>query len=168
MSTELKQVNKLKKTSRRNENLNDTQFVERLIKISRVTKVTKDSNKLSIRKFATKRVRIIAFALIPTLLIGGTARALEPTNGVLTFEQCMAMVESTRAVDTATKSSVVLETFRKLSGYGVNGYVCKTAYDESKKQTQKAKTPLEVAFWSALMLACGAALALHAEGVLNK
>lgn len=124
----------------------------------------KDSNKISIRKFATKRVRIIAFALIPTLFIGGTASALEPTNSVLTFEQCMALVESR----TATKGSVALEIFRKLSGYGVNGYVCKVAYDESKKQTQKAKTPLEVAFWSALMLACGAAIGLHADGVLNK
>ena len=123
----------------------------------------KDSNKISIRKFATKRVRIIAFALIPTLFIGGTASALEPTNSVLTFEQCMALVES----NTATKGSVGLEIFRKLSGYGVNGYVCRAAYEESKKQTQKAKTPLEVAFWSALMLACGAALALHADGVLS-
>ena len=124
----------------------------------------KDSNKISIRKFATKRVRIIAFALIPTLFIGGTASALEPTNSVLTFEQCMALVESR----TATKGSVALEIFRKLSGYGVNGYVCKAAYEESKKQTQKAKTPLEVAFWSALMLACGAAIGLHADGVLKK
>ena len=128
----------------------------------------KDSNKLSIRKFATKRVRIIAFALIPTLFIGGTASALETTNSVLTFEQCMALVESTGVVDTAAKGSVVLETFRKLSGYGMNGYFCKAAYDESKKQTQKAKTRLEVVFWSALMFACGAATALHAEGVLNK
>ena len=128
----------------------------------------KDCNKVSIRKFATKRARIIAFALIPTLFIGGTARALEPTNSLLTFEQCMAVVESTCAVDTVNKGSVALEIFRKLSGYGVNGYVCKAAYDESKKQTQKAKTPLEVAFWSALMLACGAALALHADGVLSK
>ena len=48
MSTELKQVNKLKKTSRRNENLND-KFIERLIKISRVTKVTKGGKKLSFR-----------------------------------------------------------------------------------------------------------------------
>ena len=31
MSTELKQVNKLKKTSRRNENLNDNKFIERLL-----------------------------------------------------------------------------------------------------------------------------------------
>ena len=124
----------------------------------------KDCNKISVRKFATKRVRIIAFALIPTLFIGGTASALEPTNSVLTFEQCMALVES----NTATKGSVGLEIFRKLSGYGVNGYVCRAAYEESKKQTQKAKTPLEVAFWSALMLACGAALALHADGVLSK
>lgn len=127
----------------------------------------KDSNKISIRKFATKRVRILAFALLPTLFIGGTASA-EPTNSVLTFEQCMSLVESTCAVDTATKGSGVLETFRKLSGYGVNGYVCKAAYDESKKQAQKAKKPLEVAFWSALMLACGFALGLHAEGALNK
>jgi small subunit ribosomal protein S5 len=49
MSTELKQVNKLKKTSRRNENLNDAKFIERLIKISRVTKVTKGGKKLSFR-----------------------------------------------------------------------------------------------------------------------
>ena len=49
MSTELKQVNKLKKTSRRNDNLNDTKFIERLIKISRVTKVTKGGKKLSFR-----------------------------------------------------------------------------------------------------------------------
>ena len=49
MSTELKQVNKLKKTSRRNESLSDTKFIERLIKISRVTKVTKGGKKLSFR-----------------------------------------------------------------------------------------------------------------------
>jgi len=49
MSTELKQVNKLKKTGRRNDNLNDNKFVERLIKISRVTKVTKGGKKLSFR-----------------------------------------------------------------------------------------------------------------------
>ena len=49
MSTELKQVNKLKKTSRRNDNLNDAKFIERLIKISRVTKVTKGGKKLSFR-----------------------------------------------------------------------------------------------------------------------
>ena len=48
MSTELKQVNKLKKTPRRNENQND-KFIERLIKISRVTKVTKGGKKLSFR-----------------------------------------------------------------------------------------------------------------------
>ena len=49
MSTELKQVNKLKKTFRRNENLNDNKLIERLIKISRVTKVTKGGKKLSFR-----------------------------------------------------------------------------------------------------------------------
>lgn len=48
MSAELKQVNKLKKTSRRNNNLNE-KFIERLIKISRVTKVTKGGKKLSFR-----------------------------------------------------------------------------------------------------------------------
>ena len=37
MSTDLKQVNKLKKNSRRIENGNDQKFVERLIKISRVS-----------------------------------------------------------------------------------------------------------------------------------
>nr|YP_010215536.1 ribosomal protein S5 [Thalassiosira nordenskioeldii]UBQ35017.1 ribosomal protein S5 [Thalassiosira nordenskioeldii] len=49
MSTELKQVNKLKKTSRRNGNSNDEKFIERLIKIGRVTKVTKGGKKLSFR-----------------------------------------------------------------------------------------------------------------------
>ena len=49
MSAELKQVNKLKKTSRRNANSNDTTFIERLIKISRATKVTKGGKKLSFR-----------------------------------------------------------------------------------------------------------------------
>ena len=49
MSTELKQVNKLKKTQRRNEHGNDTKFIERLIKISRVTKVTKGGKKMSFR-----------------------------------------------------------------------------------------------------------------------
>jgi small subunit ribosomal protein S5 len=49
MSTELKQVNKLKKTPRRNGNVNDDKFIERLIKISRVTKVTKGGKKLSFR-----------------------------------------------------------------------------------------------------------------------
>ena len=49
MSTELKQVNKLKKTPRRNDNRNDDKFIERLIKIGRVTKVTKGGKKLSFR-----------------------------------------------------------------------------------------------------------------------
>jgi len=48
MSTDLKQVNKLKKNSRRGDN-NDPKFVERLIKIGRVTKVTKGGKKLSFR-----------------------------------------------------------------------------------------------------------------------
>ena len=49
MSTDLKKINKLKKNSRRIENGNDQKFVERLIKISRVSKVTKGGKKLSFR-----------------------------------------------------------------------------------------------------------------------
>jgi len=49
MSTDLKQVNKVKKNSRRSENSMDLKFVERLIKIGRVTKVTKGGKKLSFR-----------------------------------------------------------------------------------------------------------------------
>ena len=49
MSTDLKQVNKEKKNSRRTDNINDQKFMERLIKISRVSKVTKGGKKLSFR-----------------------------------------------------------------------------------------------------------------------
>ena len=49
MSTDLKQVNKLKKNPRRNERNNEPKFVERLIKIGRVSKVTKGGKKLSFR-----------------------------------------------------------------------------------------------------------------------
>ena len=49
MNTDLKQVNKLKKNSRRADQKNDQKFVERLIKISRVSKVTKGGKKLSFR-----------------------------------------------------------------------------------------------------------------------
>jgi len=49
MSTDLKQVNKLKKNPRRNEKNNEPRFVERLIKIGRVSKVTKGGKKLSFR-----------------------------------------------------------------------------------------------------------------------
>ena len=49
MSTDLKQVNKSKKTSQRNDNSSESKFVERLIKISRVSKVTKGGKKLSFR-----------------------------------------------------------------------------------------------------------------------
>ena len=49
MSTDLKQVNKVKKKSRRNDNRNEPKFTERLIKISRVSKVTKGGKKLSFR-----------------------------------------------------------------------------------------------------------------------
>ena len=49
MSNDLKEVNKLKKNSRRLENTNEPKFVERLIKISRVSKVTKAGKKLSFR-----------------------------------------------------------------------------------------------------------------------
>jgi len=50
MSSELKKINKLKKSSRRSNNhTQETKFVERLIKISRVSKVTKGGKKLSFR-----------------------------------------------------------------------------------------------------------------------
>ena len=49
MSNDLKKVNKLKKNNRRTNNLPETKFVERLIKISRVSKVTKGGKKLSFR-----------------------------------------------------------------------------------------------------------------------
>ena len=44
MSTDLKKINK--KNSRRNNNVQESKFVERLIKISRVSKVTKGGKKL--------------------------------------------------------------------------------------------------------------------------
>jgi small subunit ribosomal protein S5 len=46
MSSDLKKINKLKKNSRR---IQEPKFVERLIKISRVSKVTKGGKKLSFR-----------------------------------------------------------------------------------------------------------------------
>jgi len=49
MNTDLQQVNKVKKKMRRNDNRNETKFTERLIKISRVSKVTKGGKKLSFR-----------------------------------------------------------------------------------------------------------------------
>jgi small subunit ribosomal protein S5 len=49
MSTDLKQVNKIKKNIRRIENATERKFIERLIKISRVSKVTKGGKKLSFR-----------------------------------------------------------------------------------------------------------------------
>ena len=49
ITTDTKMVNKLKKNSRHNDNSNDPKLVERLIKISRVSKVTKGGKKLSFR-----------------------------------------------------------------------------------------------------------------------
>jgi len=49
MSNDFKQLNKRKKNSRRNSNLQEPKLVERLIKISRVSKVTKGGKKLSFR-----------------------------------------------------------------------------------------------------------------------
>jgi small subunit ribosomal protein S5 len=49
MSSDLKKVNKVKKNSRRTKNSQAPKFVERLIKISRVSKVTKGGKKLSFR-----------------------------------------------------------------------------------------------------------------------
>ena len=49
MSSDVKQVNKLKKNTRRNSSLQEPKLVERLIKISRVSKVTKGGKKLSFR-----------------------------------------------------------------------------------------------------------------------
>ena len=48
MSNDLKKINK-KRNSRRNTNIQEPKFVERLIKISRVSKVTKGGKKLSFR-----------------------------------------------------------------------------------------------------------------------
>lgn len=47
MNTDLKKINKLKKNSRPNHNVPKSRFVERLIKINRVSKVTKGGKKLS-------------------------------------------------------------------------------------------------------------------------
>ena len=49
MNTELKQINRVKKTGQRTKIINKRDFVERLIKISRVSKVTKGGKKLSFR-----------------------------------------------------------------------------------------------------------------------
>merc|ERR1711884_371439 len=49
MNTDLKQPNKLKRNTRRKENGNEPKFIERLIRISRVSKVTKGGKKLSFR-----------------------------------------------------------------------------------------------------------------------
>lgn len=49
MNTDLKQINKTKKNIRRTENVAEQKFIERLIKISRVSKVTKGGKKLSFR-----------------------------------------------------------------------------------------------------------------------
>ena len=48
-TNDIKQVNKTKKNIRQNDNSNDTKLIERLIKISRVSKVTKGGKKLSFR-----------------------------------------------------------------------------------------------------------------------
>ena len=49
MSSDLKQLNKVKKSSRRSSKFQEPKFVERLIKVSRVSKVTKGGKKLSFR-----------------------------------------------------------------------------------------------------------------------
>ena len=49
MNSDLKQLNKLKKNTRRTNQSQEPKFVERLIKISRVSKVTKGGKKLSFR-----------------------------------------------------------------------------------------------------------------------
>ena len=49
MNSDLKKINKPTKNSRRNARNNEPQLVERLIKISRVSKVTKGGKKLSFR-----------------------------------------------------------------------------------------------------------------------
>jgi small subunit ribosomal protein S5 len=49
MNNDFKKINKVKKKSRSNANGNKPRFVERLIKINRVSKVTKGGKKLSFR-----------------------------------------------------------------------------------------------------------------------
>ena len=49
MNCDFKKINKLKKNSRRNNTVQESKFVERLIKISRVSKVTKGGKKISFR-----------------------------------------------------------------------------------------------------------------------
>jgi small subunit ribosomal protein S5 len=49
MTSDLKKINKLKPNSRRKQNVQEPKLVERLIKIGRVSKVTKGGKKLSFR-----------------------------------------------------------------------------------------------------------------------
>lgn len=49
MNSDLVKINKLKKNSRRKSNIQEQNLIERLIKVSRVSKVTKGGKKLSFR-----------------------------------------------------------------------------------------------------------------------
>ncbi len=49
MNSDLVKINKLKKNSRRKSNIQEQNLIERLIKVSRVSKVTKGGKNLSFR-----------------------------------------------------------------------------------------------------------------------
>ena len=63
MNTDLKRTNKGKKNTRRNE----IRFTERLIKISRVSKVTKGGKKLSFRAIVVIGDEIVVLRSLPQL-----------------------------------------------------------------------------------------------------
>ena len=119
-----------------------------------------EANKISIRDFSKKRVRVIAFAIAPALLLGCVGNAVD-TSSILSCDQCKELVDKAESMKKASKSFKALKLLRQGSGYYTNGAICKAAFDKSVEGMNKTLTPMQVIVWSTLMLVCGALTTLN-------
>ena len=120
-----------------------------------------DDNKKSLSP-VFKKLRKTVLIITPVLLFSNAALAVETTKCT---EFIVELPEAIESIKKTRKAHKALGNVRKVAGYNVSYSVCKNAFDRSFRHIGVVEgTPLSVAVWSILMLACGSLLTLHLVG----
>ena len=121
-----------------------------------------DDNKKSLSP-VFKRVGKTIIILTPVLLFSNAALAVDTTK-CTEYQFVVELPEAIQSIKKTGKVHKALENVRKVAGYQASYGVCKNAFDRTFAHIGVEGTPLSVALWSILMLACGSLLTIHVLG----
>ena len=99
----------------------------------------------------------------PRFLTSSVAFAADSPK-LLTFEQCQELIGATETIKVTSKTSKVVENFRKLSGWGANFKVCRHAYNIGVDGTEGSMTLKQAVAFAFMFMLCGGFLTMHALG----